>query len=74
MINVLLGSNVYTTLKMIDGLRDDLTVIVCAHTDYEEENGVGMSVFAVPGGKLVKDVVKPVGMFLITLETKVYNR
>lgn len=66
-----MGSNVYTTLKMIDGLREDLTVIVCAHTDYEEENGVGMSVFAVPGGKLVKDVVKPVGMFLITLETKV---
>jgi hypothetical protein len=66
-----MGLNVYETLKMIDGLRNDLTVIVCAHTDYEEENGVGMSVFAVPGGKLVKDVVKPVGMFLITLETKV---
>ena len=66
-----MGSNVYQTLKMIDGLRDDLTVIVCAHTDYVEENGQGMSVFAVPGGKLVQDVVKPVGMFLIVLETKV---
>ncbi len=66
-----MGANVYETLKMIDGLRDDLTVIVCAHTDYVEENGQGMSIFAVPGGKLVQDVVKPVGMFLIVLETKV---
>lgn len=64
-----MGSNVYETLKMIDGLRDDLTVLVMAHTDYEEINGVGKSVFGVPGGKLVKDVVKPEGMFMITLET-----
>ncbi len=66
-----MGLNVYDTINMIDGLRDDLTVIICAHTDYEEENGTGVSVFAVPGGRLVKDVVKPVGMFLMVLETKV---
>lgn len=66
-----MGSNVYETLKMIDGLRDDLTVIVAAHTDQEEINGVSKSVFGVPGGKLVKDVVKPEGMFMITLETTV---
>lgn len=64
-----MGSNVYETLKMIDGLRDDLTVIVAAHTDQEEINGISKSVFGVPGGKLVKDVVKPEGMFMIALET-----
>lgn len=66
-----MGSNVYETLKMIDGLRDDLTVIVMAHTDQEEINGISKSVFGVPGGKLVKDVVKPEGMFSIALETLV---
>jgi len=66
-----MGSNVYETLKMIDGLRDDLTVIVAAHTDQQDINGVSTSVFSVPGGKLVSDVVKPVGMFMITLETLV---
>jgi hypothetical protein len=66
-----MGSNVYETLKMIDSLRDDLSVIVMAHTETETFNGVDTSVFAVPGGKLVKDVVKPIGMFSICLETLV---
>lgn len=66
-----MGSNVYQTLKMIDGLRDDITVIVMAHTDTDSFNGVDKSAFGVPGGKLVKDVVKPEGMFVITLETVV---
>jgi len=66
-----MGANVYQTLKMIDGLRDDLTVIVMAHTDTDTFNGVDSSSFGVPGGKLVKDVVKPEGMFMITLETLV---
>lgn len=66
-----MGANVYQTLKMIDGLRSDLVVIVMAHTDTETFNGVDKSGFGVPGGKLVKDVVKPEGMFYITLETLV---
>ena len=66
-----MGANVYKTLKMIDGLRDDLTVIVMAHTDTDSFNGLDKSAFSVPGGKLVKDVVKPEGMFVITLETVV---
>lgn len=66
-----MGSNVYQTLKMIDGLREDLTVIVMAHTETSSFNGVDKTVFAVPGGKLVSDVVKPVGMFSICLETRV---
>ena len=64
-----MGKNVYTTLKMIDGLRDDLTVVVMAHTDTESFNGIDNTAFGVPGGKLVKDVVKPEGMFTIILET-----
>lgn len=66
-----MGLNVYETLDMIDGLREDLTVIIVAHTDQEEINGVSKSVLSVPGGKLVRDVVKPEGMFNVTLETLV---
>jgi len=66
-----MGSNVYQTLKMIDPLRDDLMVIVMAHTEVASFNGVDKTVFGVPGGKLVSDVVKPVGMFSVCLETTV---
>lgn len=66
-----MGSNVYQTLKMIDPLRADLMVIVMAHTEVASFNGVDKTVFGVPGGKLVSDVVKPVGMFSICLETAV---
>jgi hypothetical protein len=64
-----MGANVFNTLKMIDGLRDDMTVIVMAHTEVSSFNGVDKTVFGVPGGKLVQDVVKPEGMFAIILET-----
>lgn len=69
-----MGDNVYKTLKSIDGLRDDLTVIVMAHTEIKTFNGVDRTVFGVPGGKLVQDVVKPEGMFSIILETIVEKK
>lgn len=69
-----MGDNVYKTLKSIDGLRDDLTVIVMAHTEVKQFNGVDRTVFGVPGGKLVQDVVKPEGMFSIILETVVEKK
>ena len=69
-----MGDNVYKTLKTIDGLRDDLTVIVMAHTEVKSFNGVDRTVFGVPGGKLVQDVVKPEGMFLYILETVVEKK
>lgn len=69
-----MGDNVYKTLKLIDGLRDDLTVIVMAHTEVKQFNGVDRTVFGVPGGKLVQDVVKPEGMFSIILETIVEKK
>jgi hypothetical protein len=69
-----MGDNVYKTLKSIDGLREDLTVIVMAHTEVKSFNGVDRTVFGVPGGKLVQDVVKPEGMFSIILETIVEKK
>ncbi len=69
-----MGDNVYKTLKSIDGLREDLTVVVMAHTEVKAFNGVDRTVFGVPGGKLVQDVVKPEGMFLYILETIVEKK
>lgn len=69
-----MGDNVYKTLKSIDGLREDLMVIVMAHTEVKSFNGVDKTVFAVPGGKLVQDVVKPEGMFVNILETVVEKK
>ena len=69
-----MGDNVYQTLKVIDGLREDLTVIVMAHTEVKAFNGVDRTVFGVPGGKLVQDVVKPEGMFAVILETIVEKK
>jgi hypothetical protein len=69
-----MGENVYKTLKGIDPLREDLTVIVMAHTETKSFNGVDKTVFGVPGGKLVQDVVKPEGMFGVILETIVEKK
>lgn len=69
-----MGDNVYKTLKAIDGLRDDITVIVMAHTEVKQFNGIDRTVFGVPGGKLVQDVVKPEGMFAVILETVVEKK
>ena len=69
-----MGDNVYKTLKLIDGLREDLTVVVMAHTEVKQFNGVDRTVFGVPGGKLVQDVVKPEGMFVTILETVVQKK
>ena len=69
-----MGDNVYKTLKSIDTLREELNVIVMAHTEVKSFNGVDRTVFGVPGGKLVQDVVKPAGMFSIILETVVEKK
>ena len=69
-----MGDNVYKTLKSIDTLREELNVIVMAHTEVKSFNGVDRTVFGVPGGKLVQDVVKPEGMFSIILETVVEKK
>jgi adenylate kinase family enzyme len=66
------ASDVYTIIKMIDGLRKDLTVIVVAHVEenYDAEGSLRVS-FMVPGGKLLKEKIKVDGMFTTVLYTEV---
>lgn len=62
----------YSIIKMIDGLRNDLTVIVIAHVEenYDSEGQLRVS-FMVPGGKLLKEKIKVDGMFTTVLYTEV---
>lgn len=64
--------DVYSIIKMIDGLRKDLTVIVVAHVEenYDAEGVLRVS-FMVPGGKLLKEKIKVDGMFTTVLYTEV---
>jgi adenylate kinase family enzyme len=66
------ASDVYQIIKMIDGLRADLTVIVVAHVEenYDAEGSLRVS-FMVPGGKLLKEKIKVDGMFTTVLYTEV---
>jgi hypothetical protein len=66
------ANDVYSIVKMIDGLRPDLTVIVVAHVEenYDAEGSLRVS-FMVPGGKLLKEKIKVEGMFTIVLYTEV---
>jgi adenylate kinase family enzyme len=66
------ASDTYTIIKMIDGLRSDLTVIVVAHVEenYDAEGSLRVS-FMVPGGKLLKEKIKVDGMFTVVLYTEV---
>lgn len=58
--------DVYNILKLIDRLREDLTVFVLAHTETGEN---GSTELFIPGGKLVKEKAKPAAMFTVLLET-----
>jgi adenylate kinase family enzyme len=62
----------YSIIKMIDGLRDDLTVIVIAHVEenYDSEGQLRVS-FMVPGGKLLREKIKVESMFTTVLYTEV---
>lgn len=66
------ASDTYQIIKMIDGLRADLTVIVVAHVEenYDAEGSLRVS-FMVPGGKLLKEKIKVDGMFTTVLYTEV---
>lgn len=64
--------DVFNIIKSIDGLRDNLTVFVLAHTETVlDSEGVRMTQFMVPGGKLVGEKIKIEGMFTIVLYTDV---
>ena len=66
------AADTYQIIKMIDGLRSDLTVIVVAHVEenYDAEGSLRVS-FMVPGGKLLKEKIKVDGMFTTVLYTEV---
>jgi adenylate kinase family enzyme len=66
------AADTYQIIKMIDGLRTDLTVIVVAHVEenYDAEGSLRVS-FMVPGGKLLKEKIKVDGMFTVVLYTEV---
>jgi len=63
-----LALNTYNVFKKIDTLRPDLTVIVFAHVEKDNEGQVDIFI---PGGKLIKEKARPVAMFTIVLETYV---
>jgi len=66
------AADVYNIIKMIDSLRDDLTVIVTAHVEENyDSDGVLRVSFMVPGGKLLKEKIKVEGMFTTVLYTEV---
>lgn len=69
------AADTYSIIKMIDGLRADLTVIVVAHVEenYDAEGSLRVS-FMVPGGKLLKEKIKVDGMFTTVLYTEVEVR
>ena len=66
------ASDTYSIVKMMDALREDLTVIIIAHVDenYDSDGTLRVS-FMVPGGKLLKDKIKVESMFTTVLYTEV---
>ena len=64
--------DVFNVIKSVDSLRDDLTVIFLAHTETVlDSEGVRMTQFLVPGGKLVGEKIKIEGMFTTVLYSEV---
>jgi hypothetical protein len=66
-----MAAEVYNLMKKLDKLRDDLNVIIMAHSDTEDQYGIVKTKFAVPGGKLIGEKIKVEGMFTVVLETDV---
>lgn len=54
-------------LNSITKLRDDLVIVVMAHTERDGER----TRFFVPGGKLIAEKAKPAALFTVVLETQV---
>lgn len=62
----------YNVIKMIDNLREDLTVIITSHIENNyDTDGVLKSSFFVPGGKLLKEKISIEGMFTTVLYSEV---
>ncbi len=62
----------YRILDMIDGLRDDLIVIVLGHLeDNYDSDGVLKSSFRIPAGKILKEKLNVEELFTTVLYTEV---
>ena len=66
-----MAAEVYNLIKSIDKLRDDMNVVVLAHSDLVDHYGQIKTKFSVPGGKLIGEKIKVEGMFTIVLETDI---
>lgn len=65
----------YSIFKMLNGLRDDLTVVIVSHTeDNYDSDGVLKTSFKVPGGKLIGQNIKVESMFTTVLYTEVVSK
>lgn len=60
--------NFYSIIQLIRKLREDLTVVLLAHSDVQDRNGQNFSKIFVPGGKLT-DKSKPESKMTTVLET-----
>lgn len=62
----------YEIITMLRGLRDDLNIVVIAHTENNyDSDGVLKTSFKVPGGKLIGQNIKPEAYFHMILYTEV---
>ena len=62
---------IYNFINMLDGLRDDLTIIVCSQVEVSDSLGVEKRTFQVPAGKIMKEKITVPSMFTVVLETVV---
>jgi len=66
------ANDTYNIIKLVRKLRDDLTVVITAHTeDAYDVDGELRSSFKVIGGKLVKEKIVPESFFHMVLFTEV---
>jgi len=66
------AKDTYDIIKLVRGLRDDLTVVITAHSeDNYDVEGELKSSFKVIGGKLVKEKLVPESFFHMVLFTDV---
>jgi len=66
------ANDTYSIIKLVRKLRDDLTVVIMAHTeDAYDTDGELRTSFKVIGGKLIKEKIVPESFFHMVLYTDV---
>jgi hypothetical protein len=67
-----LALDTYEIITMLRGLRDDLNIVIMAHTQTSyDSDGIKRTSFKVPGGKLIGQNIEPEALFHIVLYTDV---